>query len=605
MTMNDKVYIGIDCDDAEFKVTYLVDSKLFNLPRQRGLGSPLIYFDKYAKMTSLGVGFPSILQRLGTHIPFMVAELKVKGHSDKLERRIETSETVISNAFASIRKDLLSITNMPIGATVVAVPSATSQNWRKALLDCAITAGFEEVSLIDKCTAAALGHYKKRDKPLTVLVFNLDYRDGEFSLLRLTKERCRVIASEVVLGLSGEVFDGVIMESTVLALRREKIFLGLKNFTPIQWLEFRLIAENARNSLAKEQEVQITLIPQLTGLDVPIQIRYNSDSFANRISPLIGKAIDGLHGVLEANTLELTDIDAFLLTGNVAINPPVIELLRKAFDGKPARTDPYLVANGAAWQASRLAEQMVDLELPPFSEQSIGSIDVSSEIESDDAGAVPQSRADIEFAEVVLPNKPVSDQSTQAKNKVDEDASDTSLSTAKRLLEQGKLEEAAAILDKITSEVEAIRSRIEQGEVVAVSYALMQQAQTMFNNGHFIEAIGLSHQAYGYAPNNLEIFEGMMKIHASAGLALDKPGEYEAAINILNCAHGHDRTDQNIHRALADRHYIQAIAMRDMDDMSQACEIANKALSFDPKHVNANKLIKELMAKAIPSPLQE
>jgi tetratricopeptide (TPR) repeat protein len=86
----------------------------------------------------------------------------------------------------------------------------------------------------------------------------------------------------------------------------------------------------------------------------------------------------------------------------------------------------------------------------------------------------------------------------------------------------------------------------------------------------------------------------MMRIHAECGLAMDRVEEYADALHILRCAHGHDQTNREIHRALAQRHYLQAVAMRRLNNYALANEALQAALSFDPKHAEANELRKEL-----------
>ena len=597
--MSDKVCVGIDCGDLELRLIYVVDSKLFSLPIPAEVSRPLIFFDQYVKTSSLGVGFPGILQKVGSHIPF-----KIENHPNHGEQRTETPESVIRQQFAWIQQGLLKVTGKPIGATVMAVPATLGQSGRKALLDCAKAAGFNEITLIDKCTAAALGYHNNSDKSTTALVFDMSYGSCEYSLLRLVKERCRVVASGSVPDASGEMLNSLIMEATVLALRKKRIFLGLKQFTSLQWLTFRRLAEDTRHTLAEQPEALTTLIPELTGLDQPINVRYDVNAFAARIGPLVTKAIDGIHGILEQNTLDIADIDALLLIGESANASPVFEVLSNAFAGKPRRTDPNIIAMGAAWQASQVTEHTVELELSGLNmliqpeEKTQRHRDKPMLIE-------PQTGANTEVAEVIDYDYAFTEPSTRAKNLKTDPPGEMSLEAARKLIEQGKRDEATVVLDAIAHEIEALRGKLKEDERLAIPRTLMQQAQAMINTGQFLNAVGFAHEAYAQAPDDPDVFAGMMRIHAEASLGLDRPEEYESAINILKCAHSHDQTDRLIHKALAERHYMHAMAMRNLNNLSNAFAIVDIALSFDPKHAGANQLLKELTPETAPLQSQQ
>jgi tetratricopeptide (TPR) repeat protein len=94
----------------------------------------------------------------------------------------------------------------------------------------------------------------------------------------------------------------------------------------------------------------------------------------------------------------------------------------------------------------------------------------------------------------------------------------------------------------------------------------------------------------------------MMKIHTDAGLGLSAPEQYEDAIRILTCAYSHDQTDRTVHKAMSERHYLHATAMFKLSNFDRALEAAQKALEFDPKHVQANELLAELQRPPVPGP---
>jgi hypothetical protein len=182
---------------------------------------------------------------------------------------------------------------------------------------------------------------------------------------------------------------------------------------------------------------------------------------------------------------------------------------------------------------------------------------------------------------------------------------DMSVGLARKLAQEGKRTEAAHVINVIIQEINEFVGALQQEESLTVPRTLIQQALAMINTGRFAEAVATSHRAYDMAPADFDVFSKMMKIHVDASLGLDRPEEYDTAITILKCAHGHDQTDRLVHKALAERHYMHAVAMRNLNNVSSALSIGNIALSFDPKHDGANRLMEELTKVPLPPPSQE
>ncbi|HEV7377636.1 MAG TPA: Hsp70 family protein [Pyrinomonadaceae bacterium] len=598
--MTEKIYVGIEFGDVQLRIAYMVNSETLDLPLPLEVSGPQILFEQNAESSSIGVGFPAVWQKLGTPVSFTHIALKMGPElgASKVEQSIESAESMITQTLATIKQNILKVTDKPIGGAVIAVPGMMRQNSRKALLDCARDAGFDEVSLIDRCTAAALGYHSNyTDKSTTAVVCDLGYGNCEYALLRLAGERCRVMSSGTVPEVSGEALDALVIEATVLALRRKKIYLGLKHFTPFQWLEFKHIVATARNTMAEKQEAFITLIPELTGLDKAIKFRYESEPFKIKLAPLINKMVDGVHGILEQNALELADIDTILLVGNSARTSPIYDMLYEAFEQKANRTEPNLIVNGAAWHASQLAknsgehaEAEPDRQIGQFKE-SLGETTHALPLVEDDL------EAQAGFAMLVDVEDDSYEQNQLRPSPALVITADVSLEIAGKFIEQGRREEASLLLDIMSQRVEALRAKLQQEEKRDVPRMLIQQALSLVASGYdLLRAVELTHRAYQQAPDDPEVFEGMLKAHVQAGLHLGSPEDYEKSIKILLCALSHDQTDRSIRQTLAERYYQHAVAMRKLNDSSKAFEIVDKALAFDAKHFGLNQLHKELAA---------
>ncbi len=599
--MTEKVYVGIEFGDMELRVVYSVGSETLALPLPPEIGGAQILFEANSGGSSIGVGFPTVWQKLGTHFSFTSMSLKV-GHElqpYQVEQSTETPQSRIEYTLATIRQNVLKVTGKPLGGAVIAVPAMMTQNGRQALLDCARSAGFEGVRLIDRSTAAALGYQSDCvDKSTTALVCDLGYGDCEYSLLRLVGERCRVMNSGGVPDVSGEALDSLIIEATVLALRMKNIYLGLKHFTPFQWLELRHIIANARQTLAENQEAHITLIPKLTGLDKPIKFRYDGEAFKNQLAALINRIVDGVLGILEQSALELSDVDTILLVGSSARTSPVSDLLSEAFEREVTRGEPYLIARGAVRHAGQITRGSVEhAEAEPV-KQVAPPMESPAEAASAAQPGENNSEAHAKFAVLVDVEDDASEQSTlKQRTAFVISTSDLSLEIVRKFIEHGRREEATMLLDIMGREVEALREKLRQDEKHDVPRMLIQQALSLVASGYeLLGAVDLTHRAYGQAPDDPEVFEGMLKVHAEAGLQMSSPDKYDTSIKVLLCALSHDQTDRRVRQALAERYYQHALTLSKQDDWSGAFEIVDKALAYDARHPGLNQLHKELAA---------
>jgi actin-like ATPase involved in cell morphogenesis len=607
--MTEQAYVGVELGDLELRAVYIAGSEAHDLHLPLELSGPQILFDPHSETSSLGVGFPMISQKLGANMSFTYVSLRMGegARSSKVEQALETPELRLTRMFAAIQQSVTKVTGRPVEGVVVAVPATMRQNSRRVLVDCARDAGFGEVSLIDRCTAAALGHRNNYpDRPTTAVVYDLGYGDCEYALLRLAGGRCHVMASGAAPEVSGEALDALVIEATVLALRRKKIYLGLKHFTPFQWHELRQLVADARKTLAERNEAFITLIPNLTGLDKAIKFNYQGEPFKNKLAPLINKTVDGVHGMLEQNALELADIDTILLVGSSAPTSPVYDILSETFGRKAVRAKPNLIAYGAAWHASQLAGNPVELteaepdkQLAQFNESPAEAVYTQRPADDD-------SEAEAGFVMLVDGEEDAHEQSQPKQGPALVITANLTLGLVRKFIEQGRHDEATLLLEVMGKGLEALKAKLQQDKKYDVARTLMQQAVSMVDDGHDpLWAVELTHRAYQQAPDDPQVFEGMLRVHAQASLHMGSLEEYETSIKLLLCALSHDQTNRSIRQALAERYYSHAVVMRKLNK-TKAFEMVDQALAYDAKHSGLNQLHNELAAElSNPKSLEE
>ncbi|MDJ0837094.1 MAG: Hsp70 family protein [Acidobacteriota bacterium] len=575
--MTDHIPIGIDCSDLHFRTAYSSGSRLETLWVPSLARQPMYYTDSLGDTHGLGVGFPRILQHLGT---------------ERLQVRKEDRPQRVTRAIlTSIREELERVTKKKVGKALLAVPASMTHNNRKTLIECAHEAGLPDTALIDKGTAAVLG-YPRKHKKSTVLVLGMSYGECECSLLRLTREHCRMVSTEIVKNVSGEIFNALVVEAIVLALRKKRIFLGLKKFTPEQWSRLLLLAIEIRLSLCERAEDTITLNPEMTGLDHSVTTRVDGKAFVDHLAPLLARVVNALYGILELNDLEAYDIDTFLLAGSEAVQSPVFQMLNETFEGRPIRTDADLIARGAAWQAAREANPSIDLVQTEISPGPVPKLPPALWQQWDRRISDEKQP---EFLTVIDTFPKKADVKLEpAQKETGEISQKGEIAKVRDHLANDDLTAAKLALQALEKEVEALKRELKAAEKNAVPRRLIQKAVAMLNAGRLAEAVAVSHQAYQQAPEEPEIFSSMMGIHKDASLAMVSPEQYEPAIQILLCAHSHDQTDLSIHEALAKRHYMHALEMYRLGNVDQAVKILEKALTFDPRHEESNQLMEEL-----------
>lgn len=572
--------IGIEYGELELRFAFARDGVPVVVPVELGMAVPKMVYDPQRSISSLGVGFAGILQSVGTGIVFLNG-----GKQD-------TPEAYVQRHLRAVRDRVVEMSDAEPGAVVVAVPSSLTESRRNALIECARRAGLPNVTLIDRPLAVALALRKEKDATATFIVFDLDYGDCEYALTRLARGRCWTVGSAILPTVSGERLTVAVMEDLILALREKQVFLGLKQFSSSDWIEFRSTAETVREELARSSAVQIRLKPHFTGLPGTVTIRVEFDRFAAYVRNLLRSGLDDIRALLEQHGLEPGNLDSLLLVGYAAKSSPVRDVMGEAFRELAVPTSDDVLAVGALALAAESAGTPLDLSsfAATTAPSNLRQLRPARDNSASDDGPRFSSVVHIETPQVTI-----TESTTRETGATDR------IRMVRKLIDQGMHDEAAALLDTLAIEVDELREHLRL-QTPTRAQELLNQAQALIIDQHYVEAVQLAHEAYALAPTDPAIFTSMMRVHADSGVAMDRVEQYERAVQILRCAHEHDQTNREIHRALAQRHFIHAQAMQRLNNVDQAREAAVTALSFDPKHVAANELHLELSKASSPQP---
>jgi tetratricopeptide (TPR) repeat protein len=586
MSMANGLLVGIDYGELGMRVAYASKDATAVLSLDVEAREPAILFDPSRNVSSLGVGFPSLLHSVG-----LGTEISHGGGN-------ATAEALIQRRLTAIIDQLKEKTSDAPGATVIAVPASLSQRKRQTLVECARQAGFTDVSLVDRSIAVSLGVRSDRDQSATFVVFCLDYGACEYSLARLGRGRCWMVGSGFDPNVSGERLDALIMEDIILALRERQLFLGLRGFSAEQWQMFRALAESIRHALATNKIAQVTISPELvSGANVTLQI--DPARFGLLVKRHLAEALDNINALLEQNQLERSNIDAVLVAGEVATTYPVANILWEAFPSRVARTDVNVVALGALVCAVEGAgASPINLSDSDFRiSADIRGLAAGASLPAENDGSPNRGRFSDVIHFVAAPQKAAPRPASESRPP----ASSEWIKGVRAMIAQGRYDEAEQAVEELATQLDQLRMELK-ASVPSMSQQLIQQAQAQVVAGNYADAVRLSHQAYQGASHDPAVFSRMMKIHTDAGLGLGTAEQYEDAIRILTCAYNHDQTDRSVHKALAERHYMHAAAMLKLNNFDRALEAAKTALTFDPKHVQANELAAELLRPEVPGP---
>ncbi|MFO0877890.1 MAG: hypothetical protein U0840_11100 [Gemmataceae bacterium] len=122
----------------------------------------------------------------------------------------------------------------------------------------------------------------------------------------------------------------------------------------------------------------------------------------------------------------------------------------------------------------------------------------------------------------------------------------------------------------------------------------LARARQALDAGRLGEAISASHDAFQENPDDPTVFRQMIEVHVLAALAeIDD----ERAINWLECAHGHDQANSEIHRHLAKRCRMQAENLAQLDETARALAVIRRSLMFEPLDKEARTLEVSLEAR--------
>jgi molecular chaperone DnaK (HSP70) len=222
---------------------------------------------------------------------------------------------------------------------MIGVPAHAGTNQRFLTVEAFRQAGFEVLGLVNEPTAASLEYAQwrsaRRSYPARIFVYDLGGGTFDASIVELSKEEHRVLASEGIEELGGDDFDRVLAE---LALSQARP-------GPIPWEEldprevFLLLEEcrQRKEALTPHSRKLLVDLGNVRG-GWPV-VSLSVEEFYDRCLPLLERTL-GLSQRLLGEACEPAVLEALYVTGGASELPLVQRRLREVF-GRKVRRSAY------------------------------------------------------------------------------------------------------------------------------------------------------------------------------------------------------------------------------------------------------------------------
>ncbi|MBI5481266.1 MAG: Hsp70 family protein, partial [Deltaproteobacteria bacterium] len=243
----------------------------------------------------------------------------------------------------------------PVRRAAFSMPVTFGPGEQVALKRAAQIAGVEVLGLIEEPMAAALAYDYGQSANEVIAVYDFGGGTFDFTVLDVSHQRFRVMATRGDGWLGGDDFDLVLAQHAADRFWRET---GVElRSRAVEWQRLLLAAEEAKRQLtvtdtAVVQVPQAILAPRPTDLRVPI----DRAVLGELCGPLVSRSLEVCEEALEAAGLAPRDVSRVVLAGGTTHIPLVREVVGQYFEREleTVVSPDAAVAEGTAIHASRL-----------------------------------------------------------------------------------------------------------------------------------------------------------------------------------------------------------------------------------------------------------
>jgi heat shock protein 1/8 len=249
----------------------------------------------------------------------------------------------------------------PVINAVITVPAYFNDSQRQATKDAGRLAGLNVLRIINEPTAAAMayGLDQKKDE-CNVLVFDLGGGTFDVSLLNISMNMFKVLATAGDTHLGGEDFDNIIADH-IAEVYHKQTKKNIKNDQRAMH-QVKFAAEQAKRLLSTSNQATISL----SQLGIPFTYSLSRAKFNSLCSSVFKRCLTPVSKVLKDANTKPEEVDEIVLIGGSSRIPKIQELLQEFFNGKKLNmtvNPDEAVAHGAAIHGAFLSGQNKDLDI--------------------------------------------------------------------------------------------------------------------------------------------------------------------------------------------------------------------------------------------------
>ncbi len=291
-----------------------------------------------------------------------------------INKRLFSPEQISAMVIEKLKESAKFYLNEEIEGAIITVPAYFNDSQRQATKDAAEIAGLKVLRIINEPTAASLAFAFDIKKTFNVVVYDFGGGTIDISVLEISDNIIRVLATAGDIHLGGDNFDVIISNIVIQEINNQFQVNLSENKLAMQ--RIREAAEFAKKELSSVQRCEINL-PFITDTKRgPVHYLRNLQrkEFENAIKERVEHTLNICSNALKNADLSIYDIDEILLVGGSTRIPYIQNKIKEYFKKEPnKKVNPdEIVAMGAAIQGSIVIGEGKDILLLDVTPLSLG-----------------------------------------------------------------------------------------------------------------------------------------------------------------------------------------------------------------------------------------